>query len=85
MPCATKWDVIARSLGFYEYEINGMKSNPTYLAGAPDSYLGPMLSKWVQFSPPDQRKSKKRATLEALKSAVDSAGFAADAKELTLR
>ncbi len=85
MPCATKWDVIARHLGFHEYEIDGIKSNLTYLAGAPDSYLGPMLSKWVQFSPPDARGSKKRATLEALKSAVDNAGFAADAKELTLR
>ncbi len=43
-----------------------------------------MLSKWVQFSPPDERGSKYVATLEALKSVVDRAGFAADVKKLTL-
>ncbi len=80
VPCAAKWDTIARYLGFHEHEIN----NIGYKQGDPESYLGPMLSRWVQFSPPDARKSEDVATLEALKSAVDRAGFAADAKKLTL-
>ncbi len=81
MPCASKWDTIARYLGFYQHEIESIG----YIKGAPpESYLGPMLSRWVQFSPPDGRDSKEVATLEALKSAVDRAGFAADAKKLTL-
>ncbi len=80
MPCASKWDTIARYLGFREHEIK----NIGYKHGDPESYLGPMLSRWVQFCPPDARKSEDVATLEALKSAVDRAGFAADAKKLTL-
>ena len=84
VPCATKWDIIARYVGFHDYEIDSIKSNPTHLYGAPQSYLRPLLSQWVQFSPPDSRGSKDVATLEALKSAVDRAGFHADAKTLTL-
>ncbi len=49
--------------------------------GAPKSYLGSMLSKWVQFCPLDARGSKDVVTL---KFAVDSAGFSGYAKKLTL-
>lgn len=84
-PCAAKWDDIAKGLKFKGYEIGNIRADPMKLINAPGSYLDAVLATWPLWAPGDKRGTEDNATLEALKSAVDSAGFGKIAKELTLK
>ena len=50
----------------------------------PEGCLGEVLSTWTHWAAGDARGSEDRATLEALKRAVDVAGFPDIANSLTL-
>ena len=82
-PLAHSWEKIGGCLGFQPNEIANIKANPMNFPSAPGSYLSEMLSKWSQWAPNDARSSRNVATLEGLKSAVNRAGFAQTANELS--
>lgn len=67
--CADKWEDIAKNLGFTAEEITKIKSDYQ------DSHLGEMIRSWLYWTTGDARGSKEAATLQDLKSAVDSAGY----------
>ena len=69
---------------FTRDEINAIKAHPANVAGGPESCLGDMIGKWLHWAPGDARGSKGRATLEALKRAVDKAGYGDVAEKLSL-
>ena len=83
-PCADKWEKIAIGLRFKADEIRRIKCDPMNIAGGSEACLGAVLADWLQWIPGDARGSKKKATLEALKTAVSKAGFGVIAKKLTL-
>ena len=83
-PHAHSWEKIGECLGFQPDEIANIKANPMNFPSAPGSYLREMLSKWSQWAPNDARGSINVATLEGLKSAVNRAGFAKTANELSI-
>jgi hypothetical protein len=83
-PCAEKWETIAQNLGFEQHEIASIKADPMKLMNAPESYMAAVIGKWSQWAPRDARGSKDYATLEALKAAVDSAGYSIVANKMTL-
>ena len=58
---AAEWREIGKALGFSEGEMDKIQSNPLLLAKAPSSYLGKMLSLWLQWAPGDERGSKVKA------------------------
>ena len=55
------------------------------LMSAPGSFMDGMIDRWSHWAPSDARKSKDYATLEALRNAVNKAGFPDIALELTLK
>ena len=82
---AAKWRKIGTHLGFSQGDLDNIASNPqNLLAGAPESYLSAMLSKWLQWAPGDGRGSKQYATLSALKSAASLARLGTTGQELKL-
>ena len=81
-PYAYKWEEIARGLRFTPAELNNIKANPSHSTAAPESYLSAMLSDWLECIPRDTRGSTNYATMEDLRSAVDSAGLGLTASEL---
>ena len=83
-PCKAQWETIAENLHFHSDEIDGIKANLAIMFGGPKGCLREVLSQWLQWAPGDARGSEDRATLEALKRAVDRAGFGIVANKLTL-
>ena len=83
-PHLSAWRAIGQHLGFKPGELDAIRANPSLLDGAPQSYLSAMLASWLQWAPGDARGSTSYATLPALKSAVDKAGFGLTASLLTL-
>ena len=81
---ASQWRKIGTSLEFRQEELEDIPGRPLLLTGAPISWFTTMLSEWVEWAPGDHRKSTQYATLEALKTAVDKAGFGATALRLSL-
>ena len=79
VPCAPRWESIATNLRFQSHEIESIQSNMM-----PEACLRKVLSQWMQWAPGDARGSVDRATLEALKTAVDKAGYGKIAEGLTL-
>ena len=73
------------ALGFKKYEIQNIQAKPLLLTNAPRSYLSNMLESWSHWAPGDARGSKDFATLEALKSAINRAGFGDIALKLTIQ
>ncbi len=82
--CKTEWERIAGGLRFHSYEIEGIRKTPMNVVQGPEACLGAVLSQWFQWAARDARGSEGRATLEALKAAVDRAGFPKVANSLTL-
>ena len=84
-PCASKWEAIAAGLRFTKDEIDNIKADHSKMAGGPESYLGDVIGKWLHWAPGDARGSEDRATLEAMRRAVNKAGFGDVAGKLTLK
>ena len=83
-PCSPQWDRIAGGLRFQRDEIENIKASPSFIIDAPMSWLREVISQWITWTPGDARGSKDRPTLEALKRAVDKAGFGMVASTLSL-
>ena len=81
---AAKWRDIGTALGFKQGELDNTQSKPHLQHGAPKSYLGEMLSEWLEWAPGDGRGTSQRATLTGLKNALRKAGLARTAEDLTL-
>ena len=82
---AAKWRNIGTHLGFCQEKLDNIQHAPLLLGGAPESWLGAMLSMWLEWVPGDQRGSTQYATLANLKSAVVKSGLGKTAQELTLQ
>ena len=52
-----KWRDIGLHLGFQSGELDNIQARPLLLQGAPESWLGAMLTEWLQRSPNDCRGS----------------------------
>ena len=76
---ASQWKKIGRRLGFREGELNNIGAGPDE---TPEDLLCTMLSVWLQWAPGDGRGSTEHATLSALKSALNNAGFGRTAEQL---
>ena len=63
---AVKWREIGGALEFTQGELDIIQAKPFLLAGGPKSWLGSMLSDWLQWAPGDGRGSTYFATLEEL-------------------
>ena len=74
-PHANKWRDIGRELRFKQGELDNIRSNPTLMASAPNSYLEEMLTQWLQWAPGDGRGSAGFATKESLRDALLKAGL----------
>ena len=81
---ASKWRDIGTYLGFIKGELDNIQDAPKHHYTAPESWLGAMLSEWLQWAPSAQRGSDHYATLEALKDAVSKAGFGSTAESLSI-
>ena len=59
------------ALGFFPNELDVIQSNPFLLTqGPPSSYLGEMLTKWLQWAPAVGRGNRNFATFEDLRAAL---------------
>ena len=67
---ATKWRDIGRALGFTEGEMDNIQSRPLLMQLAPNSWLGEMLTQWLEWAPGDGRGSTGFATKETLRVAL---------------
>ena len=79
---AAKWREIGDGLKFAEHELDNIHNMPLLLNGAPASWLRTMLSKWLQWTPGDNRGSTSFATPKALTAALRKAGLGATANDL---
>ena len=79
---AAKWRDIGGALGFTQGELDTIQAKPFLLAGGPKSWLGSMLSDWLQWAPGDGRGSTHFATLEILKYALQQVNLGATAHTL---
>ena len=70
-PHAAKWREIGRGLGFKQEEMDNIQSNAMLMTQSPPkSFLGEMLSQWLQWAPEDGRGSTDFATRESLRAAL---------------
>ena len=68
---AKDWREIGGALGFSEGELENIQANQVLMTQSPPtSYLREMLSRWLQWTPGDGRRSKGYATMKSLKSAL---------------
>ena len=67
---AAKWRDIGRALGFKEGEMDNIQSRPFLTMLAPNSWLGEMLTQWLQWAPGDGRGSMGFATRDSLRAAL---------------
>ena len=67
---AAQWRDIGKALGFREGEMDNIEHNPLLLIHSPKSYLGKMLSQWLQWAPGDRRGSTSYATKGTLHAAL---------------
>ena len=81
---ASNWTEIGIYLGFRNNELDNIEAKPGLFYKGPKGFLHEMLSEWLNWAPGDQRRSKRYATLEALKTAVSRAGLGATAADLTI-
>ena len=80
--CA-EWREIGTHLGFDPHELNEIEAKPLLLSNAPKSWLGAMLTDWLQWAPGDQRESTSYATLEGLRDVLNKAGLSVAAQSIT--
>ena len=71
---ATKWIDIGMYLGFQHGELENIQAKPFLLFGAPQSYLGAMLTDWLHRAPSDR---KGGPTIDNLIFAVRQSGLGA--------
>lgn len=79
---AAKWREIGTHLVFLPGELDNIEARPNLSAGAPVSWLGAMLTDWLQWAPDDNRGSTNFAVLEDLKHALKEAGLGVTAHDL---
>ena len=79
---AAKWREIGTELKFSQGEMKNIESNVNLSARSPESWLGEILSRWLQIAPGDARNSTNFATLEALKRALSQANLGVAAHDL---
>ena len=80
-PCAAHWRAIGKALGFTEGEMDNIQSSPMLMMQAPRSWLGQMLTQWLQWAPGDGRGSTSFATKESLRAALLKANLGNDFAE----
>ena len=71
---ATKWRDIGMYLGVQHGELENIQAKPFLLFGAPQSYLGAMLTDWLHRAPNDHRGG---ATIDNLMLALRQSGLGA--------
>ena len=69
---ATKWRDIGTHLGFYPWELDNIQARPFLMHDAPESWLGAMLTEWLQRAPDDTRGS---SSIESLTLALSKCGI----------
>ena len=79
-----QWEKLAEGLKFHSFEIEGIKANLMLMMRGPMGCLGEVISQWIKWSPGDARGSQDRPTLEALKRAIELAGYPDAASNLSL-
>ena len=79
---STEWKEIGIHLGFLPSELGDIQARPLLLNNAPKSWLSAMLAEWLEWAPGDGRGSKSVATVEALRDALNKAGFAVTAQSI---
>ena len=82
--CMPHWDEIALYLGFQKHEVDVIQTNPMIMVRGQAACMSEVLGRWFQFAPSDHRGSTEYATLEALKSAVNRAGYGEHSEGLHL-
>ena len=73
---------IGLNLGFQPGELLNIETKPLLLADAPQSWLGALLSEWLQWTPGDSRGSTQFVTLKALKFTLSESGLGAATSNL---
>ena len=71
---ATKWRNIGTYLGFHAWELDNIQARPFLMQTAPESWLGAMLTQWLQRSSNDPRGS---LSIESLMHALSQCGIVA--------
>ena len=69
---ASKWRDIGLHLGFRPGELDNIQAKPFLQFGAPQSWLGAMLTEWLQRAPDDTRGS---SSIESLTHALNECGI----------
>ena len=69
---AGKWRNIALHLGFLSGELDNIQTRPLLLQTAPESWLGAMLTEWLQRAPNDTRGS---SSIKSLMHALNKSGI----------
>ena len=78
------WREIGTELHFTQGELNNIQTNVLLSTGSPTSWLGAMLTQWLEWAPGDIRGSNDFATLETLRNALRQANLGAAAYDLHL-
>ena len=76
------WREIGLHLGFHSYELENIQARPPLWNTAPNSWLSAMLAEWLEWAPGDGRGSTSIVTMEALREALNKAGFTDTAKSI---
>jgi hypothetical protein len=69
---ATKWREIGTHLGFHPGKLDNIQARPFLMPTAPESWLGAMLTEWLQRAPNDTRGS---SSIESLTHALSKCGI----------
>ena len=69
---ACKWRDIGLQLGFLPGELDNIQARPFLMQSAPESWLGAMLTEWLQRAPDDTRGS---SSLKSLTHALSKCGI----------
>lgn len=79
-----QWRDVGTHLGFAQGELKNIQERAHLLANSPVSWLGEMLSQWLEWAPGDARGSVDFATLEGLRQALRQANLGSTAHDLRL-
>ena len=67
---ANKWKEFGLALGFTNSELDEIKNTPTLMAGGPEAYFRELLSRWLDWAPPNHSLPRMDTLLEALRSST---------------
>ena len=65
---AFKWKELGLALGFLKSELDEIEATIAHAAGGPEAYLRELLSRWLDWAPPNHRLPSSRTLAEALRS-----------------